>query len=84
MAWPLYSLDLNLIENLWKILKAEIDKAYPELKGMGNSYPVMDFIIRCVQEAWETLGPELLNKLAEGMQKRINALKATGGWYIKY
>jgi hypothetical protein len=39
----------------------------------------MDFMIRYAQEAWEILGPELLNKLAEGMQKRINAVKAAGG-----
>jgi hypothetical protein len=84
MAWPLYSPDLNPIENLWKMLKAEIDRVYPELKGMGNSNAVMDFMIRCAQEAWETLGPELLNKLAEGMQKRVDAVKAARGWYTKY
>ena len=67
MPWPLYSPDLNPIENLWKMLKAEIDRAHPELKGMGNSQATMDFIIECAQEAWETLAPELLNKLAEGM-----------------
>ena len=37
IAWPLYSLDLNLIKNLQKMLKAEIDKAYLKLKGIGNS-----------------------------------------------
>ena len=30
------------------------------------------------------MGPELLNKLAKGMQKRVNAMKAAGGWYTKY
>ena len=65
MAWPPYSPDLNPIENLWKILKAEIDRAHPELKGMGNSQAAMDFMIQYIQEAWETLAPELLNKLAE-------------------
>jgi hypothetical protein len=84
MAWLLYSPDLNLIENLWKMLKAEIDRVYLELKGMGNSNAVMDFMIRYAQEAWETLGPELLNKLAEGMQKRVDAVKAARGWYTKY
>jgi hypothetical protein len=49
------------------MLKAEIDRVHPELKGMGNSNAVMDFMIRYTQEAWETLEPELLNKLAEGM-----------------
>jgi hypothetical protein len=75
---------LNPIENLWKMLKAEIDRVHPELKGMGNSNAVMDFMIRYAQEAWETLGPELLNKLAKGIQKRVDAVKAAGGWYTKY
>jgi hypothetical protein len=47
MVWPPYSLDLNPIENLWKLLKAEIDRAHPELKGMGNSNTTMDFMIQC-------------------------------------
>jgi hypothetical protein len=66
------------------MLKAEIDRAHPELKGMGNSEATMNFIIECTQEAWETLGDVLLNKLAEGMQKRVDAVKASNGWYIKY
>jgi transposase len=48
IVWPPYSLDLNPIENLWKLLKVEIDRAYPELKGIGNSNTTMDFIIQCV------------------------------------
>jgi hypothetical protein len=84
MDWPLYSPDLNPIENLRKMLKAEIDRAHPELKGMGNSNSTMDFMIECAQEAWETLEGELLNNLAEGMQKRVDAVKASNGWYTKY
>jgi transposase len=48
MAWLLYSPDLNPIENLWKILKAEIDRVYPKLKDMGNSQAAIDFIIQCI------------------------------------
>jgi transposase len=51
MPWRPYSPDLNPIENLWKILKAEIDRAYPELKGMGNSQAVMDYVIEYAQQA---------------------------------
>jgi transposase len=59
MDWPPYSPDLNPIENLWKMLKAEIDRAHPELKAMGNSQAFMDYIIECAHEAWETLAPTL-------------------------
>ena len=61
------------------MLKAEIHRAHPELKGIGNSQAIIDFMIRYAQEAWETLGPELLNKMAEGMQKRVDAVKAANG-----
>jgi hypothetical protein len=64
------------------MLKAEIDRAHPELKAMGNSQAIMEFMIRCAQDVWETLGPELLNKLTEGMQKRVDTVKAVNGWYI--
>jgi len=50
MDWPPYSPDLNPIENLWKMLKAEIYRAHPELKGMGNSEATMNFMIECAQE----------------------------------
>ena len=44
----------------------------------------MDFLVKCSQEAWETLALELLNKMAKGMQKRVDAVKAANGWYTKY
>jgi transposase len=31
MAWPLYSPDINPIENLWALMKAEIYRLHPEL-----------------------------------------------------
>jgi hypothetical protein len=39
----------------------------------------MDFIVKCAQEAWETLRLELLNKMAKGIQKRVDAVKAANG-----
>jgi transposase len=84
MDWPPYSPDLNPIENLWKRLKDEIIQAHPELVTMGNSDPAMDYLISCAQEAWETLAEELLNKLASGMQTRVDAVIKAKGWYTKY
>lgn len=82
--WPPYSPDLNPIENLWKRLKDEIIRAHPELITMGNSDKDIAHLIDCAREAWETLREEMLNKLASGMQKRVDAVKAAKGWYTKY
>ncbi len=84
MRWPPYSPDLNPIENLWAILKAEIIRAHPELVLMGDNQAAMDFLIECAKEAWEVRGEQLLNKLAEGMQKRVDAVLKAKGWYIGY
>jgi hypothetical protein len=51
---------------------------------MGNSQVVMDYIIECAHEVWEMLAPTLLNKLAEGIQKQVDTIKAANGWYTKY
>ena len=84
LNWPSHSQDRNSIENLWKILKSKIIELYPELITMNDNDATRLFIIRAAKEAWELLEEDLLNKLALGMQRRIDALKATGGWYTKY
>lgn len=84
MDWPPYSPDLNPIENLWKRLKDEIIRAHPELVSMGNLDTAMDHLIECAREAWESLAEGMLNKLAEGMQKRVDAVLKAQGWYTKY
>lgn len=43
------------------------------------SIAVIDFMIECAYEAWETLAPELLNKLGERIQKRVDAVKVQMG-----
>ena len=82
--WPPYSPDLNLIENLWKILKAKIIKLYLELVTIKDNNTTQAHLILCAQEAWDLLKEETLDKLASGMQKRVDAIKAVGGQYTKY
>lgn len=84
VGWPPYSPDLNPIENLWKLLKAKIIELHPELVIMKDNQSTKAFLIKCAQEAWELLEDRMLDKLASGMQKRVDAVKAAGGWYTKY
>jgi hypothetical protein len=84
VVWPPYSPDLNPIENLWKMLKERILELYPELEILRDNESTKQLLIKAAQEAWEDLEPQLLNKLASEMQKRVDAVKAAQGWYTKY
>lgn len=75
---------MNPIENLWKMLKEKIIELYPELVVMKDNNTTKALLIQAAKEAWELLEEDLLNTLALGMQKRIDTLKATQGWYTKY
>lgn len=84
VAHPPYSPDLNPIENLWKILKAKIIELYPELIIMRDNDSTRQHLILAAQEAWDMLEDEMLETLALGMQKRVDAIKNARGWYTKY
>jgi hypothetical protein len=51
---------------------------------MKDNDSTKELLIRAVQEAWEALLEELLNKLAETIQNRVTAIKEANGWYTKY
>lgn len=51
MEWPPYSPDLNLIKNLWALLKAEILKQHPELLYLPNNETTLEILLDAAQEA---------------------------------
>jgi hypothetical protein len=46
MKWLLYSLDLNPIENLYTLIKAELYRLYPELEYVPDTEETLDILIR--------------------------------------
>ena len=84
MDWPPYSPDLNPIENLWALLKAEIYILYPELVGAPNNAETLDLLIRSAMDTWDRLGEDLLNRLIDTMERRVKAVIEAKGWYTKY
>jgi len=72
-TWPSNSPDLNPIENLWHILRSNICKRKPQPKSHKD-------LIVALQEEWEKLDIEKVNRLIESMPRRLEAvIKAKGG-----
>lgn len=66
------------------MLKAKIIKLYPEFTIIKDNKQIKALLIQAAKKAWDLLKDQLLNKLASGMQKRVNAVKIAKGWYTKY
>ena len=84
VIWPPYSPDLNPIENLWKLLKEKIHQRYPELATMRSNSHTLDLLIKAAQEVWDEFTDELIDRLIESMERRLQAVIDARGWYTKY
>lgn len=83
MTLPPYSPDLNLIENLWALLKAKIYELQPELKDMPDTDETLEFMIQTAQDAWSQIDLSILEKLADTMPHRAEDIIENKGWDTK-
>jgi hypothetical protein len=84
MLWPPYSPDLNPIENLWALMKAEIYRLHPELEHAPDTDATLDALVAAAQEAWHAIDNGILYRLATTMPNRVQAVIDAEGWYTKY
>ena len=84
MEWPPYSPDLNPIENIWALLKAEMYRLYPELLGMQNNAQTLERLIQCAITTWDTFEEDIMNRVLDTMPHRVDAVLKANGWYTKY
>jgi hypothetical protein len=73
--WPGNSPDLNPIENLWSILKWQVDKQNPT-----NS----DKLQALIMQEWAAISHNMAQKLIDSMPGRIAEVLKKKGQHCKY
>ena len=76
-TWPANSPDLNPIENLWHILRSNIQKRVPRPMKKED-------LVAAVQEEWAKLDMAKVNSLIESMPRRLQAVIDAKGGSTKY
>jgi len=75
MDWPSCSPDLNPIENLWAIVKGNVEKRMPKnLKDLE----------KFMTEEWNAIQESVLNNLVNSMRRRCELVIENNGERINF
>jgi hypothetical protein len=77
LLWPPQSPDLNIIENVWKVLKIQVQKRLREIKNA-------DDLRRVVLDIWTGLGLHYIQSLYDSIPRRIRCVLRSRGQITKY
>jgi len=75
LEWPSNSPDINPIENLWSIIKRQVEKRKP--KNLNELETFMN-------EEWLKIDPQILINLVNSMKDRLIAIIQANGERINY
>jgi transposase len=75
LPWPSNSPDLNPIENVWAVLKQNVEK---------RSVKTKDDLIRVVQEEWDRLSMDFIKKTIDSMENRLSQVIKNKGKKCEY
>lgn len=81
LRWPAQSPDLNIIENVWQILKEEVG----DLNHVGKNE--VDELIRIIKTSWDRIRndrPEIITNLYASIPDRLRECMRVNGRQIKY
>ena len=75
MVWPPQSPDLNIIESVWDYMKRQKDLRKPTST---------EHLWLVLQDVWNNLPAEFLQKLCASLPRRIDAVLKANGGHTKY
>lgn len=76
-TWPAQSPDINVIENVWKVIKVHVQKDLSHIKSRQD-------LIESVLKAWSKLHRTYIRQLYESIPRRIRSVIAQKGSITKY
>ena len=77
MEWPPNSPDLNPIENMWSIIKRKV-------YANGKQFRSKNKLWNAIQAAAKEISTDEVLKLTSSMDRRLIAVVASHGAYIKH
>ena len=83
LVWPSYSPDLNPIENIWAILKHNVEKHVKKMIAEKKKVSKNKFI-GIIREEWEGIEKNVIVNSIGSMQNRVQACIDAEGAHTKY
>jgi len=83
LEWPSNSPNLNLIENLWSILKGKVEKQVNNLVNKKKSVSV-DSFLEIILKEWEGIDRKVYVNLVNSMPARLEQVIEGNGNKIQY
>ncbi|CDF40946.1 unnamed protein product [Chondrus crispus] len=77
LPWPPKSPDMNIIENVWGVMARVV-------YARGRHYQNVRELKDAIEEAWSTVGSDLLLKLYKSLPRRMHAVMDARGGATKY
>ena len=74
LDWPPYNPDLNIIENLWAIVKKRLAKQSVSWENLEDK----------VQEIWNSIELETVQKLYDSIPERLEAVASSNGFISRF